>query len=215
MLGDNIYGGGSPKDFHAKFELPFGLLLGSGVRSYAALGNHDAPSQREYPAFHMGGRSYYTFAPRPSVRFFALDSNRLDGEQLEWLKRELSSCNAAWKIAYFHHPLYSSGARHGSNLPLRKSLEPALIEHGVTVVLAGHDHFYERIKPQAGVHHFVVGGSSKVRIGNARRTDITAAAFDRDRSFLLMETGGRRLRFRAISRTGEVVDEGTIEKELN
>jgi hypothetical protein len=212
MLGDNIYGSGSAKNFRAKFELPFAKLLGSGVRFYAALGNHDAPEQREYANFNMAGRSYYSFAPHPDVRFFALDSNRFDREQLDWLERELASCRSAWKIAYFHHPLYSSGARHGSSLELRRLLEPVLVKHGVSVVLAGHDHFYERIKPQHGMHHFVVGGSAKVRVGNVRRTEMTASAFDRDRSFLLMEADGRELRYRAISRRGAVIDEGAIRR---
>jgi hypothetical protein len=211
MLGDNIYGGASPRDFRKKFELPYAKLLGSGVRFYAALGNHDSPTQRHYEHFNMGGRSYYSFAPHPAVRFFALDSCRMDGEQLGWLERELASSRAAWKIAYLHHPLYSSGARHGSSVELRKVLEPVLVKHGVAVVLAGHDHFYERIKPQQGVHHFVVGGSAKVRVGNVRRTGLTASAFDRERSFLLMEADGRELRFQAISRTGSVIDEGCIQ----
>lgn len=212
MLGDNIYGGASARDFRKKFELPYAKLLGSGVRFYAALGNHDSPLQRDYQPFNMGGRSYYSFSPHRDIRFFALDSCRMDREQLDWLERELSSCRAAWKIAYLHHPLYSSGARHGSSVELRKALEPALVKHGVAVVLAGHDHFYERIKPQQGVHHFVVGGSAKVRVGNVRRTALTASAFDQDRSFLVMEADGRELRFRAISRSGSVIDEGSIRR---
>jgi 3',5'-cyclic AMP phosphodiesterase CpdA len=212
MLGDNIYGSGSAKNFRAKFERPFAKLLGAGVRFYAALGNHDAPSQRDYEHFHMGGRSYYSFAPHPDVRFFALDSNRVDRTQLEWLERELESCKSAWKIAYLHHPLYSSGARHGSSVELRGLLEPLLVKHGVSVVLAGHDHFYERITPQRGVHHFVVGGSAKVRVGYVRHTGMTESSYDRDRSFLLMEADGRELRFKAISRTGSVIDEGAIRR---
>jgi hypothetical protein len=212
MLGDNIYGRGSAKDFRSKFEEPFAKLLGAGVRFYAALGNHDSPRQLEYEGFHMGGRSYYSFAPHPDFRFFAVDSNRLDAAQLEWLDRELKAADCAWKVVYFHHPLYSSGKRHGSSMALRKALEPLLVRHGVAVALAGHDHFYERIKPQQGVHHFVVGAASKVRTGNARRSEISASAFDRDHSFLVMEADGRTLRFRAISRTGKVVDEGAIER---
>lgn len=212
MLGDNIYGGDSAGDFRKKFELPYARLLDAGVRFHAALGNHDSPLQRDYKPFHMGGRSYYSFAPHPDVRFVALDSCRMDREQMDWLGRELASCGEGWKIAYLHHPLYSSGARHGSSLELRKTLEPMLVRHGVSVVLAGHDHFYERIKPQQGVHHFVVGGSAKLREGNVRRTGLTASAFDRDRSFVVMEADGRELRFRAISRTGSVVDEGCIRR---
>jgi hypothetical protein len=212
MLGDNLYGGQGPRDFRNKFELPYAPLLEAGVKFYAVLGNHDSPAQQSYKPFHMDGHSYYTFQPHKNVRFFGLDSNRLDAGQLAWLEKELSDSKSEWKIVFFHHPIYSSGARHGSNLELRRSLEPLFIKYGVTLVLAGHDHFYERIKPQHGITYFVVGGAAKLRVGNVRKTDLTAKAFDRDNSFLLIEIDGGLLRFRALSRTGETVDEGEIDR---
>ena len=212
MLGDNLYGRQKPADFHAKFELPYARLLEAGVNFYAVLGNHDEPSQQHYKPFHMDGRRYYTFSPHQDVRFFGLDSNRLDQGQLAWLERELARSGNEWKIVFFHHPLYSSGAKHGSNQALRGTLEPFFVKYGVDIVLAGHDHFYERIKPQQEVAYFVVGGAAKLRPGNARRTEISAAAFDRDNSFLLMEIDKDKLHFQAISRNGDTVDAGTIRK---
>ena len=212
MLGDNLYGSQKPKDFRAKFELPYAKLLDAGVKFYAVLGNHDAPSQQAYKPFHMDGRRYYTVRPRDNVRLFGLDSNRLDPTQLAWLEKELAQAENAWKIVFLHHPIYSSGGRHGSDLVLRTALEPLLVKYGGTIVLSGHDHFYERMKPQSGVHYFVVGGAAKLRAGNARRTGITAKAFDRDNSFLLLEIDGDTLRFQAVSRTGETVDAGAIQK---
>ena len=79
---------------------------------------------------------------------------------------ELDNSGEDWKIPYFHHPLYSSGERHGSDLPKRKVLEPLFIKYGVSVVFAGHDHVYERVKPQHGIVHFVVGSSGQLRKGN-------------------------------------------------
>ena len=54
MLGDNIYGGHSPRDFVKKFEEPYKPLLDAGVKFYASLGNHDSLSEREYNLFNMG-----------------------------------------------------------------------------------------------------------------------------------------------------------------
>jgi len=212
MLGDNLYGSQTPADFRAKFERPYAELLEAGVRFYAVLGNHDQPSQRSYPRFNMDGRSYYSFQPYPNVRFIGLDSNRMDRAQLRWLEGELAEAREDWKIVFFHHPIYSSGARHGSNLALRGALEPLLIKHGVALALAGHDHFYERIKPQNGVYYFVAGGAAKLRAGNVRKSDITAKAFDSDHSFLVMEIHGGELHFQAVSRTGKTVDSGVIPK---
>ena len=166
-VGDNLYGGNGPKDFLNKFEKPYKALLDGGVKFYASLGNHDSRQQSSYEPFNMGGYTYYTFkAPKESVRFFALESSYLDPQQLQWLERELDNSGDDWKIPYFHHPLYSSGGRHGSDLPKRRVLEPMFLKYGVSVVFAGHDHVYERVKPQHGIVHFVVGSSGQLRKGN-------------------------------------------------
>ena len=116
MLGDNLYGSERPTDFVDKFERPYKALLDAGVTFHAALGNHDDPNQRFYKQFNMNGERYYSFKPPDgSVRFFALDSNYVDKTQLEWLEKELAASDSQWKIAFFHHPLYSSGEKHGSD----------------------------------------------------------------------------------------------------
>jgi hypothetical protein len=211
-VGDNIYGSERPQDFVRKFERPYKLLLDADVKFYASLGNHDSPEQRFYDKFNMDGRRYYTFkAPRQDVRFFALESSYMTPEQLKWVERELEGSSEAWKIPYFHHPLYSSGGRHGSDVDLRETLEPLFIQYGVSVVLTGHDHFYERIKPQNGIAYFVVGSGGKLRRGDIRnRSALTASGFDTDLAFMAVEIDGDEMFFSVISRTGAVVDSGVI-----
>ena len=157
MVGDNLYGGESPRDYEKKFAIPYKPLLDAGVKFYASLGNHDDPNQRLYKPFNMNGERYYTFKPAANVRFFALDSNYVDAKQLAWLDKELAASGSDWKIAFFHHPLYSSGETHGSADLQREQLEPVFLKHGVNVVLTGHEHFYERIKPQKGIAYFITG----------------------------------------------------------
>jgi len=161
----------------------------------------------------MNGQRFYTFK-KGNVRFFALDTDYLDPEQVAWLDKELGAAAKTddWKICYFHHPLYSSGAFHGPSLEIRKVLEPMFVKYGVNVVISGHDHVYERIKPQKGIYYFLEGASGELRPGNLKKTDITAAGFDKDRSFLTMEISGDELFFQTISRTGATVDSGTIQK---
>jgi predicted phosphodiesterase len=214
MLGDNIYGKYTPRDFEKKFELPYKELLDGGVKFYAALGNHDNPNQRFYRLFNMDGRRYYTFTQR-NVDFFVLDSNYMDKQQLDWVEKELQSSSSAWKICYFHHPLYSSGARHGPDIDLRILLEPLFLRYGVQVVLAGHEHFYERIKPQKGIYYFISGGAANVRKGNIKKTGLTAVGYDRDRSFMLVEVAGDNLYFQTVSRAGYTVDSGVIGRTAN
>jgi 3',5'-cyclic AMP phosphodiesterase CpdA len=210
MLGDNLYGGETPKDFRTKFEQPYQALLDAGVKFYASLGNHDNPNQKFYKLFNMNGRQYYTFQPADQVRFFALDSNYMDRAQLTWLEGELKKAKEDWKICFFHHPLYSSGERHGPSLEMRALLEPLFVKYGVSLVLSGHEHFYERLKPQRGIYYFIVGSSAKLRKNGIARTDLTAKGFASDLAFTVMEIVDDQLSFQTITRTGQAVDSGTL-----
>jgi len=214
MLGDNIYGGSTPADFDKKFAVPYKPLLDAGVKFYASLGNHDNTNERFYQPFNMNGESYYTYK-KGNARFFVLNSNYMDPKQLAWLEGQLKDAgNGGWKICYFHHPLYSSGQFHGPSLDLRKLLEPLFVKYGVDVVYSGHDHVYERNRPQQGIYYFMEGASGELRPGNLAHTAITEKGFDTDRSFVLSEIAGDDMYFETISRTGETIDSGVIHRTI-
>ncbi|AMY09846.1 Alkaline phosphatase precursor [Luteitalea pratensis] len=212
MLGDNMYGGQKPADFVKKFEAPYAPLLRAGVKFQASLGNHDRPENVSYKPFNMNGQRYYSYA-RGNVRFFALDSTYMDARQVAWIDNALQQATEEWKICYFHHPLYSNADRHGSSVDLRVLLEPIFVKHGVNVVFSGHDHVYERLKPQKGIYYFVSGAAGQLRAGNMNPTDQTAASFDQDQSFMLVEVAGAEMYFQVISRTGNTVDSGRISRQ--
>jgi len=221
MVGDNIYGSDSAADYQKKFETPYKPLLDAGVKFYASLGNHDNPNQASYALFNMGGQRYYTFRASPGgvsklthggVRFFAIDSNYLKKDQLDWLDKELGSSGSDWKICFFHHPLYSSGKTHGSALETRATLEPIFMKNGVSVVLTGHDHIYERIKPEQGIQHFVIGSGGSLRRGDLARTDLTEKGYDQDYVFMLAEIAGDEMYFSAVNRRGQVIDSGVVRR---
>jgi len=211
MLGDNIYGSKTAEDFRKKFEQPYEPLRSAGVKFYASLGNHDHTSERLYKPFNMDGQRYYTFK-NANVQFFVLDSNYMDPAQLEWLERQLSGSGATWKICYFHHPLYSHGKFHGPDLDLRARLEPMLVKYKVDVVLNGHEHVYERVKPQQGIYYFVLGNSGELRPHNLNPSADTEKGFDTDRTFGLIEIAGNQFNFQIVSRAGATVDSGTMQK---
>ena len=211
MLGDNIYGSDTAADFRRKFEDPYKPMLDAGVKFYASLGNHDNPNQRLYKPFNMDGKRYYSFK-KENVEFFALDSTYMDPVQLAWVEKQLSASTAQWKICYFHHPLYSDGKFHGPDRDLRSRLEPLLAKGGVSVVLSGHEHFYERLKPQQGIYHFIIGNGGQLRYHDLKPSQDIAKGFDTDRGFALFEIAGDDLYFQALSRTGEIVDSGIIQK---
>lgn len=212
MLGDNIYSGAKSADLVKKFEQPYAKLLKGDVKFYASLGNHDVSKGRalqiNYPNFNMRGKAYYSVTKADGlIDFFAIDSTGFDVEQQQWLEKALTASNARWKIPFFHHPIYSSGKAHGSDTRLRAKLEPIFVKFGVKAVLSGHDHFYERTKPQQGIQYFVCGASGQLRRGNINRhSPFFETGNDQVTSFLFAEASKYSLTFWAIDATGKVLD---------
>jgi hypothetical protein len=171
----------------------------------------------------MGGHRYYRFtrsfgapfslAPR-TADFFALDTVALDAAQLDWLAGALGASDADWKIAFYHHPLYTSGRYRATAARTRRLLEPLFVAGGLDVGLNGHEHVYERLEPQLGIQYFTSGAGATVRVGDVAATSRTAAEFDDDTHFLLMEIAGDTLHFQAVSRLGRTVDAGEMRQRV-
>jgi len=212
MVGDNIYGPDGPTDMKKKFEEPYRPLLDKGVKFYASLGNHDTPNQRFYQYFNMNGEDFYRLQ-KDNVSFYALNSNYLDKRQLDWFSSQIAADTNQWRIAFFHHPPFSSGGRHGSDPEVRETLHPLFERSGIDIVFTGHDHFYERIKPQDGITYFVSGAAGQIRRGDVKDgSPLTAAFYDADLSFMLIEFTEDEMYFQVIARDGKTVDSGVIKR---
>jgi hypothetical protein len=223
MAGDNIYeGAATEEDYRLKFEEPYKALLDEGVKFYAALGNHDDTNQIYYRPFNMGGQRYYTFVPPVDpitrwdtrVRFFAIDSTYLTRDQLRWLEKETTESRAEWKIAFLHHPLYTSGRYTLAARGMRLALESTLVNGGIDVVFAGHEHIYQRMNLQNGILHFISGGAGSLRAGDAGQSSSVARSYDRDYHFMLAELTDEGFFFQAINRLGETVDAGVMRRPV-
>lgn len=217
-VGDNIYPDGKPEHFVKKFEKPFEDLLNVKVPFYASLGNHDVEGGRKaqitYPLFNMNGENYYRLSKADGlVDSFMIDSTAFDEKQKSWLESELKASTAKWKVACFHHPLYSSGKKHGSQESLKKVLEPILINNGVKVAFSGHDHFYERLNVKNGIQYFVTGAGGELRRGGLNmQSGITALSYDKDNSYMVIEVNEAEITFKVINRLGDIIDRGVIQK---
>lgn len=167
MLGDATY----PRGTEAEFAGCYGPTWGKFKdRTWPAPGNHEYLSAGALPYFNYfgaaAGRGYYSLR-LGNWRVFSLDSNLAGAAQeaqLTWLRAELKRDPARCTLAYWHHPLYSSGM-HG-NIARMKPAWTILYEAGAELVLSGHDHSYERFGPQdadgkrddaRGIRQFVVG----------------------------------------------------------
>jgi hypothetical protein len=96
---------------------------------------------------------------------------------------------------------------------LRTRLEPIFEKNGVNVVFTGHEHVYERLKPQRGIYYFVLGNAGELRYHDLIPSPDTVKGFDTDRDFMLIEITRDALHFQTISRTGQTVDTGALGKQ--
>jgi predicted phosphodiesterase len=210
LLGDNVYPDGSPELAGANVLDPFAAVLDGPTELVAALGNHDVVTGDGQPLLHalgLPGRWYgRRYGP---VRVLVVDSTRAsDPDQLAWLRDRLDErTDAAWTVVMQHHPPFSAGY-HGSDAASQRHLVPLYEEAGVDLVLAGHDHDYQRTKPQDGVTYVVSGGGAKVR--RTARGEFTAAAAS-TYHFVELAAYEDRLDVRAVNHDGRVVDSFSLE----
>jgi hypothetical protein len=166
-LGDNTYPVGAMKEFTNCYEPTWGRFKD---RTWPSPGNHEYYTRGALPYFQYfgarAGRGYYS-VEIGSWHVISLDSNLAPGPQaaqIDWLRKDLASHPARCTLAFWHHPLYSSGG-HG-DVPQMHAAWELLYRAGAELVLSGHDHDYERFAPQDadghldrahGIRQFVVG----------------------------------------------------------
>jgi predicted phosphodiesterase len=205
MLGDNLY----DDDYTNEFLVPYKPLLDRDVKFYAAIGNHDRDLEVHFKPFNMQDSDRYTF-DQGNARFVVLNSNHpTDPQQIKWLDGVFTDAGEKWRIAFFHHPLYSSGQHAAESAEvIRPALEAALVRNRVDVVLSGHEHLYQRIKPQKGITYFVSGGGGRYLYKvQPRPFDEVAIS---EHHFMVLQVAGDRLFFEAISHSQTVLDCGVL-----
>jgi hypothetical protein len=210
LLGDNLYAGLElAADYRRQFLDPYKAFLDARVEFRAALGNHDLAGQIDFPPFHMGGKPYYSFHEQYAT-FVALNSNDPSNPaQREWLDKQFSN-DKDWRIGFFHHPLFSSGTHGAESKEMRGWMEEDLVRNQVNVVFSGHEHFYERIKPQRGIQYFVNGSAAKIRLGDLHPQEFTDFGYDKENVGMLVEIAGDTLFYQALGVSGRTVDCGVI-----
>jgi acid phosphatase type 7 len=175
VLGDAAYQKGTPDEFARCYEPTWGRHR---ARTRPAVGNHEygTPGAAGYFAYFgaaagEAGKGWYSY-DLGAWHVVALNSNcthvggcQAGSEQERWLRADLAANAAECTLAYMHHPRFSSATVHGGSSavdPLWRALEA----DGAELVLAGHDHTYERFAPQTaagalnverGVRQCVVG----------------------------------------------------------
>ncbi len=214
-LGDNQYQNGELSNYKAYYHPTWGRLK---AITYPAPGNHDPWSS--------GYRTYWgARAPSPYRSFvigewliLQLDSTRnmaKGSPQHSFVAKQLAANEKACVLAYWHHPRFSSGSVHGSN-PKSGPIWQLLYQYRADVVLAGHDHLYERfakLNPAGqvdagGIRQFTSGLGGKSRYGFGSRR--TGSQFRFNKAFgvlkMTLSPGGYEWRFLQVN--GAVIDQG-------
>jgi hypothetical protein len=193
-LGDNAYPGGTPTDFQSCYEPSWGRHK---ARTRPVVGNHEyrggnaagyyayfgavagAPTQGWY-SYDLGG--WHVVVLNSNCR--EIGGCTRSSPQGLWLEADLAAHPRDCTLAAWHHPRFSSGSKHGSSTATRE-LYGIAHEHGVDVILTGHDHHYERFAPQdafgvadaSAPRQFVVGsgGASLRPMGDIEPNSVTSA----------------------------------------
>lgn len=212
LLGDLVYEDGDADLTDERVTDPFAPVTDAGAELLPVLGNHDYESGEEDEILAELGRSDRWYVDEVgSVRVVVLDSNEVDDEeQTDWLRDTLAEPQPAgtWTIVAMHHPAYSAG-EHGSDLDVREEWSPLFEKYDVPLVLAGHDHDYQRSLPQEGVTYVVSGGGAKLRpTGHEEFTAVSASVLH----YLDLLFYDDRIVGRAVDQSGHLVDSFTIDR---
>jgi predicted phosphodiesterase len=222
--GDLIYNRGEWRNFDPNFFSIYQSTL-KRVPFYGTLGNHDVRTQNGRPFlenFVLPRNGPQGVEPERNYAFdyadahwVVIDTNQSTSTLRErivpWLEQDLKRSRAKWKFAVFHHPPFSSGP-HGDEKSVKRTLVPVFSRLGVDVVLNGHDHSYERFKPQNGVLYIVTGAGGAERYARRTKRDISAFFDNKNWSFTRLDINQSTLRARQISSEGRVIDEWRLQK---
>lgn len=158
FLGDIAYEDGTPRQLERNFFAVYRDFL-RYVPAYPAIGNHERQTRLGRPYFEAfvlpEPERYYSF-DWGDVHFVAIDTTQRDARQLVWLDDDLGKNRLPWVIVYGHHPMYTNSLR-GPQRWIREAFASIVTRHKVDLVLAGHEHQYERFRI-AGVNYIVSGG---------------------------------------------------------
>jgi predicted phosphodiesterase len=209
--GDLAYDSGTISQYEDTVFAVYADLF-RNIPFFPASGNHDYKTQQGAPfrdVFNLpadNGEKWYSY-DWGRVHFVALDTEADYSTQMTWLDRDLAATQLPWKIIYMHKPPYSSGL-HGSDTTLRSKLAPIAQKYGVQLILAGHDHDYERVEPQNGVAYVVTGGGG---VGTRSVGSSSFTAFSEDViHFVYGEVGVDEMVLHAIDATGREFDSVVI-----
>lgn len=228
VAGDLVNQGCDRADWDAFFDAGKGVFNRRPI--VPAIGNHDDCND-EGPRIYL---DLFTLPPNgpdglprghaysfqyANAFFVVLDSNLDPETQTAWLEEQLAQATATWKLAVFHHPMYSPKSSR-DNTELRREWRPLFDRYGVDLALLGHDHSYMRTFPmfddkpvestsQGTVYTVTVSGD---KYYEQETGDYAAVAYENLSTYQIIDVEEQRMIYRAYDPEGKIVDEVVFEK---
>lgn len=208
MTDDGLY-----SDLDNNLFSKMGAVL-AAAPLYWTPGNHDVrdgfAACRE--AFVLpGNEQSYSFEYADAL-IVSLNAEDLPGTA--WLAGTLAASAKPWKIVFFHEPAYSPDSGHGENTAIRDQYVPVMEQHGVQLIVSGHNHFYYRSSPRNGLVQLITGptGNRTRDAGNCPCYSQWAFNGTTAQSFILLDLAGTVLRIRTYDAAGNQVDEAALDR---
>jgi hypothetical protein len=217
MLGDLVSSGDSEEDWTDEFFAPdyahIRQLLAQ-IPYQACMGNHERDGVLfvKYFPYPFVDRRYWSFdyGPAHIVVIDQYSDYAPGSSQLEWIASDLAATSKPWKFICLHEPGWSAGGGHGNDSDVQDYLQPLCVEHGVSIVFGGHNHYYARAVVD-DVHHITTGGGgAPLYVPDPTYDHIVASASVNH--FCAIDIDGSRLRFRALRPDGAVIDSFSVEQ---
>ncbi|RPJ47358.1 MAG: hypothetical protein EHM19_03075, partial [Candidatus Latescibacterota bacterium] len=186
-------------------------MLGS-LPFQACMGNHEMAGllfAKYFPYPFAGGR-YWSFDYGPA-HFTVIDQYTAYGPgspQLAWIEADLASTTKPWRFVLLHEPGWSAGGGHENDPDVQTYLQPLFAAHDVSIVFAGHNHYYARAEVEGVEHVTTGGGGANLHTPNPAYPNVVQTA--RAYHYCTVEIDGGRLRFRALAPEGTLLDSLTL-----
>ena len=234
-VGDNSQGSGTYRQLDMRVFSIYGKVF-SRAAVFPALGNHDYLTDQAAPCIDLfdlarSADRYYSF-DYGNAHFTVLDTNMpldkaiqegKDTGMLAWLKDDLQTTQR-WKVVIGHHPPYNTGDR-GCDARVREHIVPILEEHGVQLVLSGHQHNYQRSKPlragqvtaiqHGGIVYVVSGGGARAKHACQESEWLDFAICSASHGlYNRITVDGDRLHITAIDDSGCIRDRYTLKRNM-
>lgn len=220
-LGDNAYDSGRLSEYMEKYDPTWGRFK---AITYPVPGNHEyrtdgASGYFDYFRDQVRDREYYAWT-MGDWRFYALNCE-IDCEagspQLNWLRSDLARQAGKHVLGYLHQPRFTCSSEHSPQTEV-SDLWRVLQQADGRIMLAGHNHAYERFRPldaagtpdADGLHQFVVGTGGARAYPLARTCQNRQAGYDDSPGVLKLQLGRDAFAWQFISVDGKVRDEGRV-----